>query len=440
VRARQVASTATPVERGLVEAVATRYADPPPPDRTSLDEAYARAMQDLYRAYSSDADIGAFTAESILDLRPWDQWTADGRPQPGTLELVRILNGVLAESPDHVFALHLLIHALEASPNPEKADYAADRLRDLAGSQVHFLHMPSHIDIRRGRWTEAIVANRRSLQAVKSYRYAVQRPFEYNFSWNHQYHMLAYAAMMQGRYQVAKQAIQDMLNEMPEGGWEQLNEQADGYFAMQYELNLRFGQWASILAEPAPADYLPLSIALWHYARGIAYAATQKLGDADAEEKAFAAACKEIPSSWMFGSISASELMAIASDMLHGEILYRRGKIDESVAALRRAVHREDALRYVEPPAWIIPVRHALGAVLLERRRYDEARAVYREDLARHPENGWALFGEARSLVGQGRKAEALIAKARFEQAWQYADFKISSSCCCLPGRDVREN
>jgi tetratricopeptide (TPR) repeat protein len=431
-----VAENGTPVEKALIEALAKRYADPQPEDRKPLDEAYAEAMSAVWQAYPNDADVGALTAEALMDLRPWDQWSVDGKPQPGTEQVLRTLDAVLARSPKHPLALHLLIHAVEASPHPEKADVAAERLRDLEPALGHMVHMPSHIDVRRGRWQKAVVANEKAIAADAAYRKVVPRQGFYRLYMAHNHHMLAYACMMKGESGRATQAIRQMLAEVPDDFVKQNAVMIDGFFAMPYELHMRFGRWNEMLAEPKPRDCFPIATAVWRYARGVACAAKNRVQQAKEEQQAFRAAVKAIPPEAVFGQNKGTDLLAIGEHALAGEILYREGKVDEAVAALRKAVEAEDKLRYIEPPDWIQPVRHALGATLMDAGRYADAEAVYREDLKKYPENGWSLFGLAQSLRKQNKPAEAAAVTARFDRVWRQADVKLTSSCFCLEGKD----
>jgi tetratricopeptide (TPR) repeat protein len=438
-KARALASKGTKVEQALIEALGKRYADPQPADRKPLDEAYTKAMGKVWKAYPGDADVGAMTAEAMMDLHPWDQWTLAGKAQPGTDEVIGILDAVLDHSPQHPLALHLMIHAVEASPHPEKADIAANRLRDLEPGLGHMVHMPSHIDVRRGRWQEAVTANEKAIAADVAYRKTMPQQGFYRIYMAHNRHMLAYAAMMQGESAKATKAIEDMLAEIPEEFIKQTAPMIDGFFAMPYELHMRFGRWDAMLAEPKPRACFPITTALWHYARGVSFAAKNDVNAAKSEQQAFAAAVKsglkDASFSQKFSQNTAADILGVAEKMLAGEILYREGKTDEAVAALREAARREDNLRYIEPPAWIQPVRHALGAALMDAGRYSDAEAVYREDLAHYPENGWSLFGLTQSLKMQGKDAQASAVTIRFDKIWQHADVKLSSSCFCLQGR-----
>lgn len=434
-QAQKLSPSATPVERELIAALAKRYADPQPEDRRPLDEAYADAMRKVWEAHPDDADIGALYAEALMDLQPWNQWTLEGAANAGTQEVLQTLEQVLKLDPRHPLALHLYVHAVEASPFPEKAVEAADRLRDLQPGLGHMVHMPSHIDVRLGRWQQAIEANEKAIAADANYRKAQPEQDFYRNYMAHNYHMLAFAAMMQGQRARSTQAIREMLAEMP-ADWKQQNAMfVDGMHAMPYELALRFGQWDELLAEPEPAEHFPVARAVRLYARGVALAAKQQVAEARAEQGKFRAAKNALPAEAMFVLNSAADVLAIADQMLEGEILYREGKVDEALAALREAVRQEDALRYIEPPDWIQPVRHALGATLMDARKFAEAEAVYRADLKKHPENGWSLFGMAESLRAQGKSVEADAAELRFKSAWQRADVLLTSSCYCLPGK-----
>jgi tetratricopeptide (TPR) repeat protein len=295
--------------------------------------------------------------------------------------------------------------------------------------------MPSHIDVRRGRWQDAVVANERAIAADNVYYAAVPGQGFYRMYMAHNHHMLAFAAMMQGQSLKASVTVKELLASIPE---EAITKQAaliDGFFALPYELHIRFGQWDEMLAEPKPRKEFPITTALWHYARGVALAARGLVDQAKAEQKEFQLAIKKVPATATFGKNLAISLFGVAERMLTGEILYREGKVEEGIAALREAVKREDRLHYAEPPGWIQPVRHALGAALMESHHFADAEQVYRDDLAHHPENGWSLYGLSQALKLQGKAAEALTVKLQFDKAWQHADIKLASSCFCLQPR-----
>jgi tetratricopeptide (TPR) repeat protein len=433
--AQQHAKKATPVERDLIAALGHRYANPQPEDRTPLDQAYADAMRRLWRAYPKDADIGAFFAEALMDLRPWDQWTPAGEPQPGTEEVVRTLEAVLALAPEHPFANHLYIHAVEASPNPERALAAADRLRQLQPGLAHNVHMPSHIDIRVGNWHQAITSNLGAIEADQRYRQRVGPPRDLIVLYaSHNRHMLTFAAMMTGQRDLALHHIRAMVEEIPADFIEEWAPVSEGYAAMPFEVMVRFGMWDEILAESDHyPDHMPLTKALRLAARAIAYAAKGEVASARAEQAAFQAQAKRVPEGTMIGNNTGAGILAVAAPMVEGEILVREGKLEQGFAALREAIAAEDALHYDEPPGWILPVRHALGANLMAHGRYAEAEQVYRDDLARLPNNGWSLYGLADALERQKKDAEAKRLRAQFATVWREADVQIGSSCFCQP-------
>jgi len=434
-QARVLAGGSNALEQALIEALGHRYADPQPDDRGPLDRAYADAMRRVWHDHPNDADIGAWFAEALMDLRPWDQWAPDGTEQPGTAEVLETLEAVLKLDPAHPLANHLYIHAVEASPHPERADAAANLLRGLTPGLGHLVHMPSHTDIRCGRWLAAITANQQAIEADREYRALARKPPDfYRVYIAHNRHMLAYAAMMSGRAGIALTSIRTMVTEIPADWLRQNAAAVDGYIAMPYEVMVRFGKWDELLAEPEPADYLPLCRTLWHAARAVAFAAQGNLPAARAEETACRTAAGQVPADVQFGNNAAHDVITVAQHMAAGEILFRDGKVNEGLVELRTAIKSEDALHYDEPPEWILPVRHALGAALLQTGRLAEAEQVYRDDLVRLPENGWSLFGLARTLALENRGDEAAAVKARFKAVWAGADLELTSSCLCQPG------
>lgn len=432
-KARELAGTARPADRDLIAALAARYADPQPQDRSPLDAAYAEAMRGVWKRHPGDADVGALTAEALMDLHPWDLWTADGAPQPWTAEIVQTIEAVLKLAPKHPMALHLYIHAVEASPGPGRADVAANALRDLCPGLGHLVHMPSHIDVRRGRWEEAIEANRRAIETDAAYVKRSRPPGFYRVYMAHNRHMRAFACMMSGRSEEALASLREMIAEIPPDFLKENAFIVDGFVASPFEVHVRFGRWEAMLAEPEPAEWFPISRALWRFCRATSLSALGRQAEARAEQEEFRNAKARVPEQAFFGNNAAHDLLAIADEQLEGELLFREGKREEAAAHLRAGVNREDRLRYDEPPDWIIPVRHALGAQLLASGKPAEAQAVYEEDLKRWPENGWSLKGLEASLRAQGKSAEAAEAAARFRRIWDGADIEVDSSCLCVP-------
>ncbi len=433
-QARAKSKGESPANRALIEALAARYADPLPKDTQPLEQAYSEAMKAAWVKFPKDADIGALFAESLMNLRPWQLWAADGKPAPETPEILKALEAVMKLDPDHPLANHLYIHAVEASPHPEKADESAKRLRGAQPALGHLLHMPSHIDIRRGRWQEAIEANQLAIVADRKYQKVVPEQGYYRLYMAHNLHMLTFAAMMQGQSKLALDTIRDMFTDVPKG-WLEVKENAaiaDGFVVMPLEVLKRFGRWDDILKEPEPPEMFPIARAMRHYTRGVAFAAKGQVREAREAQKAFREATKKVPEGAMFGNNTAADLFAVGDDMLEGEILFREKKIKDAIAMLERAVKKEDALRYSEPPDWFVPVRHALGAVLLQDGQTASAEKVYREDLRQWPDNGWSLHGLTASLSAQGKKDEAAKVRKRFNEVWKRADVKIPSSCYCV--------
>ncbi len=433
-RAQALTAGASPLERDLIAALASRYANPQPEDRAPLDQAYAEAMRKLARKYWRNADVATLVAESLMDLHPWDLWTIKGQAQPWTNEIVRMLERALRLNPQHPGANHLLVHALESSPNPRRALIAADRLRTLVPGASHLVHMPAHIYARIGRWEAAAASNVNAMKVDVAYRAAYPKPGFYAMYMAHNAHFLAFTAMMRGRSEEALQSGRKMIAEVPPEFIRDFGPVVDGYMIFVSEALMRFGRWNEILAEPKPPEGLPLSLALWHFTRAVACNALDRPDDLKTELAAFEAAAAAVPKEYSFGNSSAADLLAIASLVLKGEIAARAGQYESAIRDLREAVRIEDTLRYDEPPDWIQPVRHTLGAVLLRAQRPAEAAAIYREDLQRFPENGWALFGLQQALLAEGKGAEAVAAKRRFARAWAAADVQIDSTCYCQPG------
>lgn len=434
--ARANDANASPVERALIDALAQRYANPQPEDRSALDRAYADAMRDVWKNFPKDPDVGALFTEAMMDLRPWDQWTLEGKPQPGTDEILATLDAVLKLNPKHPLANHLYIHAVEASPNPERATAAADRLRNLQPGLAHNVHMPSHIDIRTGRWLQAVDTNTKAVEADNRYRkvFGPAKGF-LNVYVAHNRHMLAYAAMMTGQRDLAMKHIRAMVAGLPAEFLRDNALQAEGFVAMPLEVMVRFGLWDDILGEPERyAEDMWFTRAFHHAARAIAFAAKGDAASARKAQRVFIKRATLVPKEDSLGNNSCEAILGVVTPMVEGEVLVAEGKIDSGIEQLRTAIKQEDALKYDEPPAWLIPVRHSLGAVLMKQQRFAEAEQVYREDLARLPENGWSLLGLAESLRKQNKNLdEAAQTQAKFEKVWAKADLTISSSCLCQP-------
>jgi tetratricopeptide (TPR) repeat protein len=422
---------ASPVEQTLIDAIGKRYVWPPPADRKEVDAAFAEAMREAWRRFPGDPDVGALFAEALMDLRPWDLWTLEGEPRPETPEVLATLQAVLRIDPDHPQALHLTIHALEASPHPERALSAADRLRHRLPGIGHMVHMPSHIDVLVGHYAEAVEANRRALAADRIHAARVGSKGLFAMYRAHNYHMLVFAAMFEGRSAEALAAARELVEETPDEVVREIPDFLEAFLAVPLHVLVRFGRWEDILREPAPAPGLPSVVAFRAYARTVALASLGRLAEAEASLADFQKAAAEVPESRYAGNNSVRSVLEVAKPMLEGEIAYRRREIDRAFEHLREAVKRDDALHYDEPRGWMQPPRHALGALLLEQGRAEEAEEVYRRDLKHHPDNGWSLHGLAECQRRLGRKEEAAKTDERLRSAWARADVQIYGSCFC---------
>ncbi len=432
-RALALRATASARERSLVEALAARYADPEHlrADRAALDSAYAAAMARVARGHPDDHDIAVLHAESLMDLRPWNYWTRDAKPQPGTTTIVDRLERVLATNPSHPGACHFYIHAVEAA-HPERAVPCAERLARLMPGAGHIVHMPGHIYVRVGRYLDAVRANEHAVHADESY-IRDQRPAVGTYTagyYPHNYDFMAFAAAMAGRSAQAIEAADALASVVPT---EMLG--APGMAFLQHhvtrrlQLRVRFGRWDEILRAGAPADTLPHARAIWHYARGRAFVAQSKLDSADAElARLRAAAADPRLAGARMEFNESSAVLRIAEHVLAGRIAAARQQHDDAIDQLERAAALEDGLTYGEPPEWTIPVRHDLGAVLLDAGRPSVAERAYRVDLERFPLNGWSLAGLEQALRAQRRTAEADRVAAQLARAWAAADVELTGS------------
>ncbi|HJR36141.1 MAG TPA: tetratricopeptide repeat protein [Gemmatimonadales bacterium] len=421
-RAVAVSGDASEWERAYVEAVATRYSPVPPADRASLDSAYARAMGAVARRFPNDLDAQALYAEALMDLRPWNYWTPEGKPYPGTGEIVRLLEGAIARNPEHPGACHFYIHAVEAV-TPEKAVPCAERLARLMPGVGHMVHMPAHIYIRVGRYNDAAQSNVHAIHTDETFIEGQKPVTVYSLAYYpHNIHFLAFVSTLAGRSAQALEASRTLKSKVN-------LEVARGVFMLQemvpyHVLTLTtFGRWDEVLAEPLPPSDLRMPVALAYYARGVAHAAKGQFAEARAALDTVRVIDAATPA-----NVDAKTAVSVAAHALAGEIATRSGNVEEGIMHFREALKIEDAGLYFEPPRWYYPVRHSLGAALLKAGKHAEAEAVYREDLKRFPENGWSLFGLAAALKAQGKTAEAAAVEQRFAKAWAGADVKLTGS------------
>ncbi len=418
-------------EQDYILALSTRYTSPPPEDRSALDRAYADAMRELVRRYPDDLDAATLFAEALMDTTPWNYWTEDSRPLAVTEEIVGTLESVLAREPEHPLALHLYIHAVEASADPSRAETAADRLVNLVPGAGHLVHMPAHIYLRVGRYEDVARLNELAAKADEAYFAQAQAQGLYPAAYYpHNIHFLWQSAMIEGRSALAIEAGKKIARVLSVDQIEDFPMVEPLVSTEQFAL-AQFGRWKEILGRPAPNPEFKYATAIRYYVRGLAFAAQGQLDESRrelaaleslAQSETWKAYAAEVP------TVPLSPMVAIARHLLAAEIAGREGKKDEQIRLLKEGVRLEDDLPYMEPPHWPTPVRQPLGAALLAQGRAKEAEAVYREDLKRHPRNGWSLFGLAQSLRAQGHVEAAKEARKQFQEVWARADVTLTAS------------
>jgi tetratricopeptide (TPR) repeat protein len=429
--AEQNAHGATAVEQALIATLAQRYPGPQPLDPAAalpVLTAFAQAMHAVAQRFPQDLDVQTLYAESLMNLHAWKLWSPDGKPAPGTEEIVATLKGVLARDPNHAGANHYYVHAVEASAHPEDGVAAAQRLKTLAPAAGHLVHMPAHIMWRIGRYEDAAEANRQGAIADLAYASQARPPDYYPVMYTaHNYQFLAYAAAMEGRRAETLTAVDDsrksvtdaMLAAMPGAGW---------YVAESYAARVRFGLWAELLALPAPDPKLTALTGGYLYGRALAHAATGQLTEARATLQQLHAIAAGPLSQVGAGMNTLGDVLAIAIPVVEARIAGAEHRSGDAVRLLRQAVEREDRLAYNEPKDWFFPVRHLLGAELLRAGAAADAEQVYREDLAQNPANGWSLYGLSAALEAQGKAAEARQVHDQFTAAWKRADVQLTAS------------
>ena len=427
--ARTLAAGATENERAYIEALAKRYVADPKAERAPLDRAYAEAMREAVKRFPDDLDAATLFAQSLMDTSPWNYWEKDGSPRQFTSEVLASLESVLVRKPDHAGAIHLYIHAVEASPNAGRAEAYADKLPALVPGAGHLVHMPGHIYLRTGRYHDASLANENAIKADQAYFAgdAVAGNMMYQVGYfPHNFHFFVASASLEGRRTDALKAADEVRAKMPA---DMLREPSLGGMVQHMHLaplftKVRFGLWDQVLAEPAPPDDLHYMRAMWHAARGLAQAAQNRMTEAEAELTALAAlkdeaAFKTFPVS---PTNMAASIVAIGYEVLSGEIATKRKRVAEAASHFAQAVALEDSLTYTEPPDWPIPARQLQGAALLELGWAKEAETAFRDDMKKFPDNGWSLAGLQKSLDRQGRAKEAAEVKAKLDKAWRLAD------------------
>lgn len=427
--AQELAVHTTPEEQALIAALAKRYPGPEALDREAMapwNQAYADAMKEVAARFPSDDDVQVLYAESLMDLTPWRLWSSDGEAGPNTDEIVSVLETVLARSPTHPGANHYYIHAIEASPHPEKGVPSADRLAALMPGAGHIVHMPAHIYQRVGRYADASAANLAAIATDERYIDRAPSWGYYPMYFVHNHGFLAYSDSMLGRSESSLRAARAAAANFPPRMLEMMPGM-DYFVSEPLLVMVRFGKWDEILAEPRPDPAYQTLTGLWLHAHGMASSATGDIPQATADLAELRQLRDNIPPDVVATNNSARDIVTLATAVLEADLAQTAddpGALDLWAAA----VALEDRMTYAEPADWFYPVRHYQGAALLDAKRYAEAEAVYLADLERHPENGWALFGLTKALEGQGKAQEAAKALARFERAWPDADVEISTT------------
>ncbi len=421
-KAGELAASASEKERDYIAALTKRFHIPDDLKKSAMD--YRDAMSALHKKYPKDVDAAVLYADSMMNLIPWQLWTKDGRPAEGTTEIVAVLESALKLAPDHIGANHLYIHAVEASKNPGRAMESANRLGRLAPNAGHLVHMPSHIYIRTGDYEAAAKANEAAAEVDRAYIKATGARGMYPaMYYSHNLHFQVESYNRMGRYAEAKRAatqlvdnVRGHLKDMP---------MLEGFLPSAFFVDLRFNRWDDVLNSPAPGKETPITGALLHYARGVAFAAKGKVAEAENERRLFVDASKSVSGETPFGLNTAASVFRIAGHVLDARIAAAKGDRRAAVEHWRKAVAAQDDLNYDEPPGWYYPVRESLGAALLMAGDAAEAEIVFRKDLEDNPRNGRSLFGLAESLKKQGKAQDSRQARDEFEKAWKNADVKL---------------
>ncbi|MFI5002355.1 MAG: tetratricopeptide repeat protein [Reyranellales bacterium] len=451
--ALKLADKASPVEQALIRALPARYPQRTPiDDQSGWDKAFTKEMRKVFAAHRGDLDVGCLFADAIMNETPWKMWdlgTGGVAKDAGTAEAVQLLEGLFATSEaawDHPGLLHLYVHLMEMSPFPQRALRHGDRLRDLVPDAGHLIHMPTHIDVLCGHYRDVVVYNQKAIEVDRKYLAREGALNVYSLYRTHNHHFAIYGAMFMGQYTPALKAAQELIDTTPEELLRipspPMADFIEGYIPMKQHVLVRFGKWREIIAQELPKDrsLYCSTTAMMLYAKGLAHSVLGEIKQAEQVQAAFREARARVPDTRRVHNNKVVDLLAIAEEMLSGELEYRRGKFDKAFAHLRRSVELEDALPYDEPWGWMQPARHALGALLLEQGKLAEAEAVYRSDLGfdgklsracQHPENVWSLHGLHECLSRRGDKVEAPLVKTRLDLAMARAEVPVRASCLC---------
>ncbi|MBZ9757871.1 hypothetical protein LB524_21530 [Mesorhizobium sp. ESP6-5] len=462
--ARASAAAASEVERQLIEALACRFRKPhrvTPQEFEQWDDAYAATMRRVYQSFPDDHDVMALLVEALMMRtvrRLWNLKTGEPAPNSDVVEALEVCERSIrladeAGITQHPAIVHLHIHLLEMSTQPERGMRSADLLGEMCPDAGHMNHMPGHIYVLCGEYEKAKLASEKAVRANDLYLAYANEPTYYLLGCCHDLHLMMFTCMLSGQYQAALWAADKVrslvtrdvvaIQDRPK-----LTQTVEGYHAMKSHVLVRFGRWREIIDEPAteePGLYV-LTAAMQHYAKGVAHATLRQFTDAERERERFHQHLEGIPAERRFLSNPARASLAVGAALLDGELAYHQGRHEQAYGHLRQAVELDDNLSYTEPWAWMHPPRHALAALLLDQGHAQEAEQVYRDDLglsgnvqrcARHPDNVWALHGLVECLARRGASQELPLLQAKLATALAKADVPISSSCLCRDGRAI---
>lgn len=420
----------SPWEKAVIKAIQIKF---PVDSSTTNDEGYSGSLKAAYSEFPENDFVATLYAESIMNLHAWDFYSRKGgEPRPWTSELVEVLEKAISINPKNPLANHLYLHATEAAPDVEKALASAERLKTLVPSSGHLVHMPSHIYINTGDYHEGSIANERAVIADSIYIAECKSQGIYpQYYYPHNYHFLAATATFEGRGSKSIEAAYKTVNILDkkyfrEAGYETVLH----YATIPMHVLVKFEQWEKILVSPKPDDDLSYPKAIWHYARGMAYANLNKPDEAQNELDSLnkLAESEDVKRIIIWSINEAEQVCKIASNVLEAEILTNSGDHTSAIQLLKQAIQLEDSLNYNEPPDWFFSVRHLLGDVLMNDKDYVGAEKIYQEDLTYWPKNGFALNGLYESLKGQNKRKEAEDIKKQFDIAWKYADSELKYS------------
>ena len=416
-RARTLTANAPRHERQYVEALARRYSADPKDDRKQLARNYAAAMAALHRDYPDDPDAATLYAESLMNLNPWKFWSADGKPAGETLEFVGVLESVLHRWPDHPGANHYYIHAVEASPHPERALAAANRVGKLVPAAGHLVHMPSHIYARLGHWDPAAAANAAAVAVDRAYLKGKPSDSLYAMMYfPHNIHFLLYAQAAQGQCAAAAQTGKELVAQVSPSL--EAMPMLQGFVAYTYQLAV----WCpSVPLPPAPPEKFALTSLAYHYARGTRSAWAKDTPAARASLASLRAAAAKVAPETIYEPAYTTAYLTLAAAALEARIADAEGDLTRATGHWRAATKAQDALRYDEPPIWYYQVRQSLAAALLRNGKFAEAEAVLRESLQKQARDGRVLFLLWKTLAAQGRDRDADLVEREFRSVWRGA-------------------